>query len=90
MSPSAIGRLVLAPLLVALVAAAELAPYGRLKAAAGAYVTFVCAQAVVVSWGRYQLWLARRRLAARRRLRGRRGRATLPYDRDDGRRLVRR
>ena len=90
MSPSAIARLFLAPLLVALLTAAELWHLGALMAAAGAYVTFVCAEAAVLFWGRYQLRLAHRRLAACRRLRGRRRRALLPYDRDDGRRVVRR
>jgi hypothetical protein len=90
MSLRLIVRLFLAPLLVALFTAAELRQFGVPTAAAGGYVAFVCAEAAVLFWGRYQLRLARRRLGARRRLVGRRRRAPLPYDRDDGRRLVKR
>ena len=90
MSLSATVRLVLAPLVAALLSAAELLPSGHLTAVAGVYATFVCAQAAVLVWGRYQLWLARRRLDLCRGQRGRRRGPALSYDHDDGRRRNRR
>jgi hypothetical protein len=82
-----IARLFVGPLLVVLLAAINLLPRGAPTAAVGAYVTFVCAETAVVWWARYQLRLARRRFAARRRSCERRRAATLAYDRDDGRRV---
>lgn len=57
----------LGPFVVALLAGRQLWRYGLLTAAAGAYVTFLVAEAAIVLSGRYQLRLARRRMATRRR-----------------------
>jgi hypothetical protein len=59
------------PFVLALLAGIQLSGYGVLAAAAGAYVTFAVAEAGVVLWGRYQLRLARRRVATHRHLRRR-------------------
>lgn len=62
-----IFRLCVGPLAVALFAGIQLWRYGLLTAAAGAYFTFVVAEAAIVLAGRYQLRLARRRMTTRRR-----------------------
>lgn len=64
----AILRLFLGPLAVAMFAGIQLWRYGMFAAAGGAYLVFVVAQVAIVFWGRYQLRMARRRLATRRRL----------------------
>lgn len=61
-------RLLVGPIAVAVFAGIRLAPYGAFTLAAGAYFTFTVAQGAILVWGRYQLRLARRRAAARRRL----------------------
>ena len=60
----AFSAVVLGPSAVAVFAGAELHPYGLTAEAVGASVTFLVAQAAVLSWSRYRLWRARRRLAA--------------------------
>jgi hypothetical protein len=71
MSLTAIVRLVLVPLVVAVVAGVELSPAGTPTAVAVAYLAFVVAQAAVILQGRSRLRLAQRRLAAVRRRRNR-------------------
>jgi hypothetical protein len=61
-------RLFVGALAIALLAGIQLWRYGVLAAAAGGYFTFAVGEAAVVLWGRFQLRLARRRLATRRRL----------------------
>jgi hypothetical protein len=60
------SRLVFGPLVVAAFAGFELARYGIFSAAAGAYLVFVVALLAVDRWSRWQLRLARRRLASQR------------------------
>lgn len=67
----AISRLVIGPLLVALLAGIELWRFGVAAAEVGGYFAFVAAEATVFLWGRFRLRLARRRLATRHRLRRR-------------------
>jgi hypothetical protein len=61
-----IARAVFGPLVVAVFAGVELARFGLLTAATGAYFVFSVALVVVDLWTRWQLRLARRRRAARR------------------------
>jgi hypothetical protein len=69
----AVGRLILGPLIVAVVTGVELARYGVLTAAAAAYFVFAVTQVTVDAWTRFQLRQARQRVALRRD--GRRNRA---------------
>jgi hypothetical protein len=62
----AVGRLILGPLIVAVVTGVELARYGVFRAAAAAYFVFAVTQVAVDAWSRFQLGQARRRLALRR------------------------
>lgn len=62
----AIGRLFLAPFLVAVGAGVELARYGLVTAAAAAYLIFMATQGAVISWNRYQLRQAKRRFDTKR------------------------
>lgn len=68
----ATSRLVIGPLLVALLAGIELWRFSVVTAVVGGYFALVVAEATVFLWGRVRLRLARRRLATRHRLRGRR------------------
>jgi hypothetical protein len=80
-------RLVLGPLLVALLPGVELSRYGVLTAAISAYLGFVAEQAGVGVSGRYRLRVAERRLAAQRRRRTRFRSVGLAYHREHGRRV---
>jgi len=69
----ALLRMVVGPLVIAVVAGVEFAGRGSGAAVLAAYVSFVAAQSAVRLWGRWQVHRARMRLArARARL------ATLP------------
>ena len=65
-SVRAVGRLILGPLTVAVFAAVELSRYGVLTATSASYLIFAATQGVVISWNRYQLRRARRRLTLQR------------------------
>jgi hypothetical protein len=58
----AVSRLVLGPLIVAVLAGVVLARFGVFRAAVAAYLVFFVAHAAVRQWDRLQLRLARRRL----------------------------
>ena len=59
-------RMVLGPLVIAIVAGVEFAGRGAGSAVLAGYVSFVAAQWAVRTWGRWQLHRARARLAVAR------------------------
>jgi hypothetical protein len=67
----AIGPLILGSLVAATFAGIELSRYGTIPAAFGAYLVFGTTQAAFISWNRYKLRHARRRIAALRDRRSR-------------------